>query len=137
MLFLQRFQSLLLGTTAPCAFLSKVQGVFRVNRYHMAKTNLRPQPQQLDLFQVQAEYPKQIIDNTRQKIDLYDLDLTQNVLSAMSRKTIWSISWMEQRSYTIQGNVFHPQLHSINSTTSYPTLESNVIRIISASEIYT
>ena len=30
MLFLQRFQSLLLGTTAPCAFLSKVQGVFRV-----------------------------------------------------------------------------------------------------------
>ena len=30
MLFLQRFQSLLLGTTAPCASLSKVQGVFRV-----------------------------------------------------------------------------------------------------------
>ena len=25
MLFLQRFQSLLLGTTAPCAFLSKAQ----------------------------------------------------------------------------------------------------------------
>jgi len=32
MLFLQRFQSLLLGTAAPCAFLLKVQGVFRVNR---------------------------------------------------------------------------------------------------------
>ena len=46
----------------------------------MAKTNLRPQPQQLDLFQVQAEYPKQIIDNSRQEMDLNDLDLTRNVL---------------------------------------------------------
>ena len=37
MLFLQRFQSLLLGTTAPCAFLSKVQGVFRVSEREMKK----------------------------------------------------------------------------------------------------
>ena len=86
MLFLQRFQSLLLGTTVPCAFLSKVQVVFRVNRQNMAKTNLRPQPQQLDLFQLQAEYPEQIIDNSSQSIDLDDLDFTQNVLVCNVKK---------------------------------------------------
>ena len=52
----------------------------------MAKTNLRPQPQQLDLFQVQAEYPKQIIDNSRQEMDLNDLDLTRNVLVCNVKK---------------------------------------------------
>ena len=52
----------------------------------MAKTNLRPQPQQLDLFQVQAEYPKQIIDNSRQGMDLNDLDLTRNVLVCNVKK---------------------------------------------------
>ena len=46
----------------------------------MAKTNLRPQPQQLDLFQLLTEYPEQIIDNSNQSIDFNDLDLTQNVL---------------------------------------------------------
>ena len=52
----------------------------------MAKTNLRLQPQQLDLFQLQAEYPKQIIDNSSQSIDLNDLDLTQNVLVCNVKK---------------------------------------------------
>ena len=46
----------------------------------MAKTNLRSQPQQLDLFQLQEEYPKQIKDNSNQKIDLNNLDLAQNVI---------------------------------------------------------
>ena len=86
MLFLQRFQSLLLGTTAPCAFSFKGARVFRVNRYNMAKPNLRPHLQQLDLFQLQAEYPKQIIDNSSQRIDLNDLDLTQNVLVCNVKK---------------------------------------------------
>ena len=52
----------------------------------MAKTSLRPQPQQLDLFQLQAEYPEQIIDNSSQTIDLNDLDLTQNVLVCNVKK---------------------------------------------------
>ena len=85
MLFLQRFQSLLLGTTAPCAFLSKVQGVFLV-RNNMARANLRPQPQQLDLFLLQAKYPKQIINNSSQNINLDDLDLSQNVLVCNVKK---------------------------------------------------
>lgn len=52
----------------------------------MARTNLRSQPEQLDLFQVQTEYPKQIIDNSILNIDLNDLDLTQNVLVCNVKK---------------------------------------------------
>ena len=52
----------------------------------MAKTSLRPQPQQLDLFLLQTEYPEQIIDNRNQAIDLNDLDLTQNVLVCNVKK---------------------------------------------------
>ncbi len=52
----------------------------------MAKTNLRPLPQQLDLFQLQAQYPEQIIDNSNQNIDLNDLDLTKNVLVCNVKK---------------------------------------------------
>ena len=52
----------------------------------MAKPNLRPQPQQLDMFQLQAEYPEQIINNSSQSIDLNDLDLTQNALVCNVKK---------------------------------------------------
>jgi len=52
----------------------------------MAKTNLRLHPQQLDLFQLQTEYPEQIIDNSSQSINLNDLDLTQNVLVCNVKK---------------------------------------------------
>ena len=52
----------------------------------MAKIGLRPQPQQLDLFQLQAEYPKHIINNSSQSIDLNDLDLTKNVLVCNVKK---------------------------------------------------
>lgn len=53
---------------------------------NMAKTNLRSQPQQLDLFQLQEEYPKQIKDNSNQKIDLNNLDLAQNVIVCNIKK---------------------------------------------------
>ena len=52
----------------------------------MARTSLRPQPLQLDLFQVQAEYPKQIINNSSHSDDLDDLDLSQNVLVCNVKK---------------------------------------------------
>ena len=46
----------------------------------MAIRKIINQPQQLDLFQVQAEYPKEIIRNPIQEIDLGDLDMSKNVL---------------------------------------------------------
>lgn len=46
----------------------------------MARANIKQQPQQLDLFQVQAEYPKEIVHNSSQKINLDDLDVSKNVL---------------------------------------------------------
>ena len=46
----------------------------------MAKTNKISNPQQLDLFQLQIDYPKEIVNNTIQEVDLDDLDLSKNVL---------------------------------------------------------
>lgn len=46
----------------------------------MTRKNIKKQPQQLDLFQVQAEYPKEIVHNSSQKINLDDLDVSKNVL---------------------------------------------------------
>lgn len=46
----------------------------------MAKTNKISNPLQLDLFQLQIEYPKEIVNNPIQEIDLDDLDMSQNVL---------------------------------------------------------
>lgn len=46
----------------------------------MAKTNKISNPQQLDLFQLQIDYPKEIITNPVQEIDLDDLDMSLNVL---------------------------------------------------------
>ena len=52
----------------------------------MAKTNINTQPLQLDLFQVLAEYPEQIINNPIQNIDLGDLDMSKNVLVCNVKK---------------------------------------------------
>ncbi len=46
----------------------------------MAKTNIKQQPQQLDLFQVQLEYPEEIVQNSFPEIDLESLDMSRNVL---------------------------------------------------------
>ena len=46
----------------------------------------KQQPQQLDLFQLAVEYPKEIIQNSSQNIDLNDLDLSKNVLICNVKK---------------------------------------------------
>lgn len=46
----------------------------------MARTNIKQQPQQLDLFQVQMEYPKEIVHNSIPEMDLENLDISRNVL---------------------------------------------------------
>ena len=46
----------------------------------MTRKNIKKQPQQLDLFQLQQEYPKEIVQNLSQEIDLEDLDVSKNVL---------------------------------------------------------
>ena len=52
----------------------------------MARANIKQQPQQLDLFQVQAEYPKEIVHNSSQEINLNDLDVSKNVLICNVKK---------------------------------------------------
>ena len=52
----------------------------------MARTATNQQFQQLDLFQVKAEYPKEIIQNSSQEIDLDDLDISKNVLICNVKK---------------------------------------------------
>ncbi len=52
----------------------------------MARTNIKQQPQQLDLFQLQMEYPKEIVQNPSQEIDLDDLDVSKNVLICNVKK---------------------------------------------------
>lgn len=44
------------------------------------------QPQQLDLFQLQNLYPKEIIQNSSQEIDLDNLDISKNVLICNVKK---------------------------------------------------
>ena len=46
----------------------------------------KSRPQQLDLFQVQVEYPKEIVRNQSQEIDLDSLDLSKNVLICNVKK---------------------------------------------------
>lgn len=41
---------------------------------------------QLDLFQVHSEYPKEIVNHSRQDIDVSDLDMSQNVLICNVKK---------------------------------------------------
>ena len=52
----------------------------------MAKPNIKQIPQQLDFFQLQVEYPKEIIRNACQDICLDDIDLTRNVLICNVKK---------------------------------------------------
>jgi hypothetical protein len=52
----------------------------------MARTKIKQDPLQLDLFQVKAEYPKEIIQNSSQEIDLEDLDVSKNVLICNVKK---------------------------------------------------
>ena len=52
----------------------------------MARTKIKQHPLQLDLFQVQAEYPQEIIQNPSQEIDLDDLDVSRNVLICNVKK---------------------------------------------------
>lgn len=46
----------------------------------MTKRNTISSPQQLDLFQLQIDYPKEIISNPVQGLDLDDVDMSKNVL---------------------------------------------------------
>ena len=52
----------------------------------MTKNDIRNQPQQLDLFQLRADYPNEIICNTCQNLDVGDLDMSQNVLICNVKK---------------------------------------------------
>ena len=52
----------------------------------MARATIKQQPQQLDLFQVQAEFPKEIVQNSSQEINLEDLDVSKNVLICNVKK---------------------------------------------------
>lgn len=52
----------------------------------MAGKYKKQQPQQLDLFQLQMEYPKEIIRNSSQEIDLDNLDVSKNVLICNVKK---------------------------------------------------
>ena len=47
---------------------------------------IKSRPQQLDLFQIQIEYPKEIVRNQSQEIDLDSLDLSKNVLICNVKK---------------------------------------------------
>lgn len=52
----------------------------------MSKANIKTQPQQLDLFQLQVKYPDKIINNPSTSIDLDDLNMSQNVLVCNVKK---------------------------------------------------
>lgn len=43
-------------------------------------------PQQLDLFQLRVEYPKEIIQNSSQNVDLEDVDFSRNILICNVKK---------------------------------------------------
>lgn len=52
----------------------------------MAKTYIKQQPQQLDLFQLQSDFPNEIVQNSIQDIDLEDVDLSRRVLICNVKK---------------------------------------------------
>ena len=52
----------------------------------MANVKNITQPQQLDLFQLQVDYPKEIVKNATRNISLEDLDLSKNVLICNVKK---------------------------------------------------
>lgn len=57
-----------------------------VAKISMRRKNTMQQPQQLDLFQLQQEYPKEIVQNPSLEIDLEDLDVSKNVLICNVKK---------------------------------------------------
>ena len=52
----------------------------------MPKKVVKRVPQQLDLFQLQLEFPENIIQNSSKEIDLNDIDLSRNVLICNVKK---------------------------------------------------
>ena len=52
----------------------------------MVKEKYLNNPQQLDLFQIQTEYPKDIVQNSSQEIDLNDLNVSKQVLICNVKK---------------------------------------------------
>ena len=52
----------------------------------MARTKIKQDPLQLDLFQLKTEYPKEMIKNSSHEIDLDDLDVSKNVLICNVKK---------------------------------------------------
>ncbi len=52
----------------------------------MKRKKIKQDPLQLDLFQLKAEYPKEIVQNPIQEIELDDLDVSQNVLVCNVKK---------------------------------------------------
>lgn len=61
-----------------CIFVGKIR--------LMTKANIKQSPQQLDLFEVRAEYPKEIVRNPSREIDLDNLDVSKNVLICNVKK---------------------------------------------------
>lgn len=52
----------------------------------MTRTKTKQNPLQLDLFQVQVEYPREIVQNPSQEINLDNLDVSKNVLICNVKK---------------------------------------------------
>ncbi len=52
----------------------------------MARTKIKQDPLQLDLFHLKTEYPKEIVQNSSHEIDLDDLDVSKNVLICNVKK---------------------------------------------------
>lgn len=90
---------------------------------------IKSRPQQLDLFQVQAEYPKEIVRNQSQEIDLDSLDLTRDVLICNVKKDNVEHFLDGTAKIYYTGKRFPPLLPSTSFTTSSPISESNAIWI--------
>ncbi len=52
----------------------------------MTRTKIKQNPLQLDLFKLKDEYPKEIVQNLGQEIDLENLDISKNVLICNVKK---------------------------------------------------
>lgn len=52
----------------------------------MTRTKIKQNPLQLDLFKLKDEYPKEIVQNLGQEIDLENLDVSKNVLICNVKK---------------------------------------------------
>lgn len=70
----------------PCASQRNAGAFFVAVTIYMARAYQKNQSQQLDLFQLQAEYPNEIIKNPSLEINLDDLNLSKNVLICNVKK---------------------------------------------------